>query len=63
MSIIISDPTIENPVIWSFGKILIKFSKPLDPLNVSESYKNIIKPKIEYTFNEEKNNYSSIVRN
>ena len=61
MSIIISDPAIDNPVFWSFGKINIKFSKPLDPLSIKDSYKNEIKPKLEYTFNEENFNKSSIV--
>lgn len=60
MSLIMSDPTQENPSLWSFGKINIKFSKPLDPLNAIESLKNIQKPKLEYVFPPEEKDKSSI---
>jgi hypothetical protein len=32
---------------WNFGKIEIKFKKPLDPSNMTPSYKNIQKEKME----------------
>lgn len=51
----------DNPIIWSFGKVEIKFNKPLDPLNQNDSYKNVQKPKIEFTFPTEEENKSSIV--
>ena len=50
MSIIISDANIDNPIIWNFGKIEAKFRKPLDPSNLSMTYKNIQKPKMEPSF-------------
>jgi hypothetical protein len=61
MSIIISDPSQDNPILWSFGKVTIKFNKPLDPMNIVESYKNVQKPKIEYTFAPENQDKKSIV--
>ncbi len=51
----------DNPIIWSFGKVEIKFNKPLDPLNQNDSFKNIQKPKIEFTFPAEEENKSSMV--
>jgi len=50
MSILITDPGIDNPILWNFGKIEIKFNKPLDPLSIGEDFKNINKPKLEHTF-------------
>lgn len=61
MSIIISDANIDNPIIWNFGKIDIKFNKPLDPLSLDESFKNVQKPKIEWNFQPEEQNKSSVV--
>jgi len=61
MSILISDPALENPILWNFGKIEVKFSKPLDPLSINESYKNQQKPKLEHTFAPEEHNKTSIV--
>lgn len=61
MILILSDPNLDNPILWSFGKIEIKFSKPLDPLNSEESFKNVMKPKIEHVFQPEQENKSSIV--
>lgn len=56
MSILISDPGMENPILWNFGKIEMKFSKPLDPTNYEESNKNPQKPKIEHVFQPENKN-------
>ena len=61
MSIILSDPGMDNPIIWNFGKIEIKFSKPMDPLSISESFKNPQKPKIEQSFAPEEHRKTSIV--
>ena len=56
MSILISDPGMDNPILWNFGKIEMKFSKPLDPTNSEESNKNPQKPKIEHVFQPENKN-------
>jgi hypothetical protein len=32
---------------WNFGKIEVKFRKPQDPSNMTPSYKNIQKEKME----------------
>lgn len=61
MTLILSDENLENPIIWSFGKVEIKFSKPLDPLNVIQTYKNAQKPKIEIPPKSKDQNKSSIV--
>jgi hypothetical protein len=50
LTLIISDTTLDNPMIWNFSKLEIKFRKPLDPSNLSTSYKNIQKPKMEPHF-------------
>lgn len=63
MSIILSDPGMDNPIIWNFGKIEIKFSKPMDPLSINESFKNPQKPKIEQSFAPEEHSKTSLVRN
>lgn len=47
LTLIVSDVTMENPMIWNFGKVEVKFRKPLDPSNLSSSYKNPQKPKME----------------
>jgi len=61
MSIILSDPSLDNPVFWNFGKIEIKFSKPMDPLSITESYKNQQKQKIEHSFTPAATNKTSKV--
>lgn len=53
LTLILSDVTMENPVIWNFGKIEVTFRKPLDPSNLSTNYKNIQKPKMEAHFDAE----------
>lgn len=63
MSLLLSDPGLENPILWNFGKLEVKFSKPLDPSNVEESYKNYQKPKQEHTFAPEEHRKTSIVSN
>lgn len=63
MSILISDPSMENPILWNFGKVEIKFNKPLDPLSITESFKNHQKPKLEHTFAPEEHTKTSIVSN
>jgi hypothetical protein len=50
MTLIVSDTAFENPMIWNFAKVDIKFRKPLDPSNLSSSHKNILKPKMEPHF-------------
>jgi hypothetical protein len=50
LTLIANDITFDNPVIWNFGKCEIKFKKPLDPTNIHSSYKNIMKPNMEPTF-------------
>ena len=60
MSILLSDPGMDNPTLWNFGKVEIKFSKPLDPLSINESFKNFQKPKLEHTFAPEETNKTSI---
>ncbi len=50
LTVILSDTALDNPIIWNFGKIEAKFRKPLDPSNLSMTYKNIQKPKMEPSF-------------
>ena len=51
--IVMSDPTIENILTWEFGKIMISFTKPTDPLDEQKSLKNYMQPKMEPTFTPE----------
>jgi len=53
LSIVISDPSLDNPIIWSFGKIEVKFTKAKDPAEVTPSYKNFQKTKMEPNYEEE----------
>jgi hypothetical protein len=53
LTLILSDVTMDNPVIWNFGKIEVTFRKPLDPSNLSNNFKNIQKPKLEASFEAE----------
>lgn len=50
MTLLVSDKNIDKPAIWNFGKLEVKFQKPMDPTNVNPSFKNIQKPKMEYVF-------------
>jgi hypothetical protein len=63
LTLIVSDIALDNPVIWNFGKIEVKFKKPLDPSNLSSSYKNPQKEKMEpYFAPEESPNKNFIVK-
>jgi hypothetical protein len=63
LTLILSDTTMENPVIWNFGKIEVNFRKPLDPSNLSYNFKNIQKPKLEPYFEvEQSTNKNYFVR-
>lgn len=53
LTLILSDTTMDNPIIWNFGKIEVNFRKPLDPSNLSTNYKNAQKPKMEPYFEPE----------
>jgi len=53
LTLILSDVTMENPIIWNFGKIEVTFRKPLDPSNLSTNFKNVQKPKLEPYFEVE----------
>lgn len=61
LTLILSDVTMENPVIWNFGKIEVTFRKPLDPSNLSSNYKNIQKPKMEPFFEVEQSTSKNLV--
>lgn len=54
LSIIVSDPSLDNPIFWNFGKLDMKFQKPKDPTDVTPSYKNNQKQKMEPNYTEEK---------
>jgi len=63
LTVIVSDAALDNPMIWNFGKIEIKFKKPLDPTNLFPSYKNIQKERMEPAFPpEESPNKNLLVR-
>jgi len=49
----VSDPSFDNPIFWNFGKVDLKFSKPKDPSDVTPSYKNHQKQKMEPNYAEE----------
>ena len=63
MTLLVSDKNLDKPAMWNFGKLEVKFMKPMDPSNVNPSYKNIQKPKMEYVFAPEntKSNYTAAV--
>jgi hypothetical protein len=64
LTLIVSDVGLENPMIWNFGKLDVKFRKPLDPTNLNPSHKNVQKEKMEPAFPaEESPNKNIIVRN
>lgn len=61
LTLIASDITFDNPIIWNFGKCEVKFRKPLDPSTSHSSYKNIMKPKMEPTFDAEESPNKNII--
>ena len=63
LTLILSDVTMENPVIWNFGKIEVTFRKPLDPSNLSSNHKNIQKPKLEPFFEVEQSSSKNLIVN
>jgi hypothetical protein len=50
LTLIVSDTAFDNPMIWNFAKVEIKFRKPLDPSILSSSHKNVQKAKMEPHF-------------
>ncbi len=50
LTLILNDVEFENPMIWNFGKMDIKFKKPMDPTNTTPSYANKNKDKMEPFF-------------
>ncbi len=61
LTLIVSDVGLDNPMIWNFGKVDVKFKKPLDPTNLNPSHKNIQKDKMEPHFPEEESPNKNIV--
>jgi len=61
LTLIVSDVGLDNPMIWNFGKLEINFRKALDPSNLSQSYKNIQKERMEPTFPVEESPTKNIV--
>ena len=59
MTLIVSDNNLDKPALWNFGKLEVKFMKPMDPSNVNPTFKNVQKPKMEFVFAQEntKSNY------
>lgn len=53
LTLTVSDSSFENPMIWQFGKIEMKFRRPLDPSTMSPSYKNSQKDKMDTVFTPE----------
>ena len=51
--LILSDKTIEKPIIWNFADIEIKYIKPQDYSEAEPTYSNVLKPIMEPTFNPE----------
>jgi hypothetical protein len=50
-------------MIWNFGKIEIKFRKPMDPSNMTASYKNPQKEKMETSVTpEQTQNKNTLVK-
>jgi len=43
----------DNPIIWSFGKVEIKFQKASEPADMTLLYKNFQKEKMEPNYTEE----------
>jgi hypothetical protein len=63
LTLILSDVGLENPMIWNFGKIEVKFRKPMDPTNLIPSYKNKNKEKMEPTFPVEESPNKNLIVN
>ena len=61
ISVVMSDPTIENVLEWDFGQIQISFTKPSDPLDEERSLKNKLQPKMEPTFSPEPKREKNLV--
>lgn len=61
LTLMVSDAGLDNPIIWNFGKLEVKFRKPLDPTNIVPSYKNQLKEKMETTFTPEESPNKNIV--
>lgn len=61
LTLIVSDAGLENPMIWNFGKLEIKFQKALDPSNLAQSYKSPQKEKMEPSFPVEQSANKNIV--
>ncbi len=51
--LILSDKTIEKPIIWNFADIEIKYIKPQDYSEAEPTYSNVLKPIMEPTFTPE----------
>jgi hypothetical protein len=63
LTLMVSDPSLENPIIWNFGKLEVRFNKPLDPNNIHPSYKNIQKEKLEPFFEEPESTTKNFIVN
>ncbi len=61
LTLTVSDIALDNPMIWNFGKLEVKFKRPLDPTNLSPSYKNVQKEKMEPSFPVEESPHKNIV--
>jgi len=61
LTLLVSDISLDNPMIWNFGKLDVKFRKPADPSNMNPSYKNIQKPKMDTTFEPEESPTKNIL--
>jgi len=53
MTLMVSDKNLDKPAMWNFGKIEIKFMKPMDPTNINPTHKNVQKTKMDYVFGPE----------
>ena len=52
LALVVSDASLDQPIVWNFGTMEITFRKPSDP-ETAENYKNKMKPKMEPTFTQE----------
>ena len=52
LALVVSDASLDQPIVWNFGTMEITFRKPSDPES-TENYKNKMKPKMEPTFTQE----------
>lgn len=60
LTLVVSDPGFDNPMIWNFGKLEVKFRKPLDP-SITPSFKNKNKEKMEPYFPPEQSPNQHII--